>query len=460
MSCTNKDQRTREIHDEVHGELLVLACPVSKVVLSAFKCEANHDTNVDTLNVPAFTAKALQTCAKSLGIKVQAEDGKAIYKNKGQVADRIVRKVMSLFSSVCGECSEHYHRRLSAAPSLLSCHRCFRGSHDCDALKAKLQPFLDLGIDRHIGSVWLCQDCFSQSAAAKPYVVSQKKGTPKEEESVVAEPLAHQDQDLPDGDAEDDFKVIAEEDEDSKPEVASSEPAKEKSETSTGDLNDSKGFQTTPPNQRSDTCNGYKHGNCPHGLNGKRVVDGAKCSKAHPHHCYRWRKAGSDSSRGCTEGKNCRYFHPIVCKLSAKGQRCDREGCSYMHVQLAPRLKKKSTISDQKTASRTALYAKSARGRAKKDTKVTMIQEKDFYRALQSQQEELQKGLKDLRELVVSFQPPTPFPCRQWPDIMTAPQPQPQPLTSSQAQAHFLPQGRKMMPIWNEVLQTFVPSSY
>ena len=64
----------------------------------------------------------------------------------GPILAKMPCTIMSLFSSVCGECSEHYHRRLSAAPSLLSCHRCFRGSHDCDALKAKLQPFLDLGI--------------------------------------------------------------------------------------------------------------------------------------------------------------------------------------------------------------------------------------------------------------------------------------------------------------------------
>ena len=438
MSCSSKDPRIREVHDQVLGELLTLACPVSKVVLSAFKCEADHETNVKLLNSPSFSALAVKTCAsESLSIKVHAEDGKAIYKNKGQVADRIVRKVMSLFSSVCGECAEPYHRRISSAPSLTSCYRCFRGSHDCDAMKAKLEPFLAL--DRPTGAVWLCQDCSSLSAAAKPYVITQKVDTPKLE-TTVGEPPVDQDQeqDLPEGPPDtDDFGGITDEAE-GPPKSVVEEP-----QTNNGDSIDSKGFMTTPPNQRSDTCKGYKHGNCPHGVSGRKVVDGAKCSDAHPHYCFKWRKAGNDPKRGCTEGKKCRYFHPIVCRLSSKGQRCEKEGCSYIHLQTAPKRKRKSTVSNQTTSS-TALYAKSARGRAKKDTKVTMMQEKDFYRALRSQQEELQKGLKDLRDLVVSFQPPSTFPCPQWPSMMTAPASQVQPLTSSQA--HFLSQVMKGVP--------------
>lgn len=219
------------------------------------------------------------------------------------------------------------------------------------------------------------------------------------------------------------------------PKVDSSKPGEDKSKTNNGD-NDSKGFKTTPPNQRTGVCPGYRHGNCPHGLNGRKRIDGAKCSKAHPSYCYKWRKAGSDPIRGCTEGRNCRYFHPIVCKLSAKGQRCEKEECSYLHLQRAPK-KRKSTVS-HRTGPSPAPPAKSARDRTKKDTKVTMMQEKDFYRALQSQQEELQKGLKDLRELVATFQPPLPLPCSQWPNLMQMAVPQAPPLMSSQAQ--FFPQ--------------------
>jgi len=222
-------------------------------------------------------------------------------------------------------------------------------------MKAKLEPFLAL--DRPTGAVWLCQDCFSVTAAAKPYAITQKVDSSKEE-STVEEPVVEQEQDLTEGQPEEESAMVHDEvKEVPNPKVDSSKPGEVKSETNNGD-NDSKGFKTTPPNQRPGVCPGYRHGNCPHGLNGRKRIDGAKCSKAHPSYCYKWRKAGSDPIRGCTEGRNCRYFHPIVCKLSAKGQRCEKEECSYLHLQRAPK-KRKSTVS-HRTGPSPAPPAKSA----------------------------------------------------------------------------------------------------
>ena len=37
-----------------------------------------------------------------------------------------------------------------------------------------------------------------------------------------------------------------------------------------------------PPNQMTDVCTKYRHGNCPHGRSGNRMVNGSNCGKRTP----------------------------------------------------------------------------------------------------------------------------------------------------------------------------------
>jgi hypothetical protein len=448
MPCKSKVKvGTKTVHDLVLGELRELGDNVSKVVLSGFRCCRADEVNVAALSSPTYNASALRTCASYLGIKVLTKAGKNVHRNKGEVADRIVRKVKSFFSSTCGDCLESYYTRISTPPSLLTCHHCFRQSHDCTAMQEKFEPLLCLDI---AGMVWLCQDCEQQTAADPVVVPKAKKDDSTDRESVAAKaeepptPAEAKDEKKVDceidGDVESDVDVIEE--------VA--KPTEEKKPEEKDSL---KGFQTLPPNKRTDTCPLYRSGSCPHGMSGSRLVNGAKCSKPHPHVCYTHRKFGTDPTRGCTKGKSCPYFHQTICKLSAKRQKCDRESCTLVHLRSAPKTKKAKAPTSQ--AAKKLMTANSARYKQKKDTKVTVLGEKDFQKALLSQQKEYRQEMKNLRDLITqmkTFPTPALYP-QEWPSINAPPA---LAIPPTQAQQQFL---RSLKPVWNPTLQTFVPST-
>lgn len=443
MPCKSKVKvGTNTVHDLVLGELRELGDNVSKVVLSGFRCCRTDEVNIATLSGPTYTASALRTCASYLGIKVLTKAGKNVHRNKGEVANRIVRKVGSFFSSTCGDCLEPYYTRISTPPSLLTCHQCFRQSHDCTAMQEKFEPLIRLDI---AGMVWLCQDCEQQIAAVPVVVPKAKKDVPADVTAKAEEPPAE---------VEDEEKVDGEIDEDVESDVDVIEEVTKLPEEKKPKEKDSlKGFQTLPPNKRTDTCPLYRCGSCPHGMSGTRLVNGAKCSKPHPHVCYTHRKFGTDPSRGCTKGKLCPYFHQTICKLSAKRQKCDRESCTLVHLRSAPKTKKAKAPPSQ--AAKKLMTANSARYTQKKDTKLTVLGEKDFQKALRSQQKEYRQEMKNLRDLITqmkTFPAPALYP-QEWPG-MTAPPALAIP--PSQAQQQFL---RNLKPVWNPTLQTFVPST-
>ena len=200
-----------------------------------------------------------------------------------------------------------YRNRFSNPTSLLVCHSCFQGSHDCDNMKTKAEAFLSL--DKALGIVWLCQHCLPLNDAAKLYYEDDEEDSKeRDEHDTVNEVITEQVS----------VTVGAEVD---KPHSQIESPIVNKQDV------------TIPPNQRNDICRGYRHGNCPHGLTGKREVNGASCSKAHPRICYRYRKYGSEGPKACTKGMDCNFFHPVICKLSLKKQKCTKTNCTHIHMR-------------------------------------------------------------------------------------------------------------------------------
>lgn len=85
-------------------------------------------------------------------------------------------------------------------------------------------------------------------------------------------------------------------------------------------------------------CYRYKQGKCPHGKTGNRIVNGQKCSFAHPRKCIRYCRFGQDRDQGCNGP--CDYFHPILCRYSVKYRKCYTETCTYAHLAGTERYKK------------------------------------------------------------------------------------------------------------------------
>ncbi|KAL5271626.1 hypothetical protein ACHWQZ_G002039 [Mnemiopsis leidyi] len=80
-------------------------------------------------------------------------------------------------------------------------------------------------------------------------------------------------------------------------------------------------------------CDAYKRRQCPHGLTGKRLIDGQPCKFKHPPRCFRWCKHGDNQRLGCTKGNDCKYLHPKLCRNSVLKRYCPNQDCSYHHLK-------------------------------------------------------------------------------------------------------------------------------
>lgn len=438
------------VHDRVIGALIGDACHVSKLVLSAYKCEVKDETNVSTLSSNSFGLETLATCATYLGFSVFDVDGKKIFKNKVEVADRIVKKIKSYFSSTCSDCLESYHRTPKDPPSLRTCYRCFRGSHDCDTLKEKFKKPMSELEGCAPGIIWLCHGCLMMADATKLY--GRKKVNSKVDNSQPAAESTAEGQDTL---AEEVIEEEEEEEEELDLTKVKSEPPVKKPLVDDEDDDDA-GFQTVSPNQLSDVCVKYRHGNCPHGWSGKRKAGPVKaCSKQHPPVCWKFRKFGSKAKGGCKLGKKCTKFHPIVCKISASGESCTRRDCSRIHLLSAPKMTPGSQTPTHTGFAPNTASTKSnpVQNQQKRDSKLTVMTEKDFQYALLGQRDEFRREMKELRELVTSAMYPSPalYPAG-WPQMGQMTAPKASPMTSTQ-DYQPIPQVRTVIPQWNDTFR-------
>ena len=139
-----------------------------------------------------------------------------------------------------------------------------------------------------------------------------------------------------------------------------------------------------------------------------------------PRTCFKYMKYGADQQRGCTQGLECNWFHPVICQTSLQKLRCKKEVCSLIHLYTARKAKKDNTgrfPSEHKSSQRSngPSVGNSTRDRVKKDTKLTLMKEKDFLQALLIQQEQFLREMKDL-VIQTRYQSPLTHP-NEWPAV-------------------------------------------
>lgn len=275
----------------VIGGLLNNATPAAQKALKAYNFNAKHKKNLDNM-VKYDAKKELEPCAEYLGLKVRDGD-KKLYKNKSVLCDRMILKIESLFDTHCNDCSETYRNTLDDQPPF-ECRLCMQGSHNCQILRDRKNFYESTHANIPGGCVWICSGCLKKNDLTLK--ASQKAETKPDEEV-------------------DDEETETGEEEDKD---ARGSPRRDKSEN-TGDS--------------GKICEEYKKRKCPHGLTGKREIDGKACPDQHPQRCRRYCGYGNDKKRGCKHGKNCRFYHPRLCKNSLRNKMCLNKECTFTHLK-------------------------------------------------------------------------------------------------------------------------------
>ena len=96
-------------------------------------------------------------------------------------------------------------------------------------------------------------------------------------------------------------------------------------------------LQARYPKPSYTICENYKKGNSPHGRLGLDEVDEEQCRNLHPKKCFRWIKAGNHKDHGCTKGRDCEFYHPVLCKNSVRYRRCMNQTCTFTHLRFTKR---------------------------------------------------------------------------------------------------------------------------
>lgn len=204
-------------------------------------------------------------------------------KTKVEKAADIINVLCSISPVQCRKCTKPY---ISTSPenteATLKCLLCGRKSHaDC---------YKDYTVDNTVGIVFLCDPCLTTS-----------------ETTMMLENLNSK-QEKPDQKAEE-------------------RPNHHDGVTEI--VGNTENTQHTATNDG--ICPMYKENSCPHGLTGKRHIEGLPCSYKHPPKCFY--HIGKYGSGGCRYSeKRCPYFHPTLCENSVKLQMCLNKECKRYHL--------------------------------------------------------------------------------------------------------------------------------
>lgn len=280
----------------IFGGLLLRAGELAKKVLTAYSITGSRTANIKAIS--KFTIDFLEACAEFLEIELADSDSNKVF-TKDTLVARILFAIEALLPAPCKECSLWYNVDIEPQdPPAFQCYTCFRKSHGCDAMK-KVQETLS-NISLSSGHIWLCSNCHGRHNPINPRKTKVKHSS--EVPSQVAsqapseQPSRH--------DAEDETPVLDKEDLTRKLEKA----AKQR------------------------VCARYAKGKCPHGLRGAKVVNGATCPDNHPRKCKKYCGYGDKGPKGCKQGSDCRYYHPILCRGSVTKQLCTNKDCTFVHM--------------------------------------------------------------------------------------------------------------------------------
>ena len=287
--------------DVAIGELLRSADPLSKTVLSTYRHDKDHSVNLAAISSSKFKNEVLERCAEFLNLSTRTAGGDKIFKNKSQMADKIILKIESYFENTCDECNQAYQHHITDEETpKIACILCLQGAHNCDPMNQKLDPLLALSDSFPKGMVWICKGCREKNDT-RPHTCSTNA---PDNRNKAAKDTGNQ----------------------------KSDDDKQK------DDGDDEPFQSPRRDRLTigrtydlDICPLYKKAKCPHGITGKRVIEGKACPKSHPKRCIQYCRYGTNKKGGCTKGTSCSYYHPILCRHALVNKRCTREGCTFTH---------------------------------------------------------------------------------------------------------------------------------
>ena len=284
--------------DEAIGELLRLADEaqdnISKKIISAYKKDVAHQTNITNMSSSKYRLSELETCAEFLKIPLINDTcGKKLFPNKAALSDRLIIKIESLFPQKCQECESDYCSSLANADeTLFECFLCTQLSHNCELIRNKHAKLAEITLQN--GMTWLCEGCHRKNNYYGKKVIINLNNNPNSTNGLTTSGENKNGQE-------------------GSPIITNSD-------------------EVVDLTKQTEICQNYKHGKCQYGINGNKLVDGLKCKFKHPKRCIRFCRFGNSHQAGCAYGTSCRWFHPILCRFSVRYGNCSNDKCTYVHL--------------------------------------------------------------------------------------------------------------------------------
>lgn len=177
------------------------------------------------------------------------------------------------------------------------CYLCQRPSHG--------PCYQDTDINPEVGVIFLCSECISVKVANELA------------ENLQKQPDAENLQKQPDAATDSDSNQIDKD---------KSAPTEKPNEETT--VNNGNKEEITYNHQQD--CPQYLKRICPHGLTGRRLINGKPCPFKHRKLCTFYTQYGPS---GCRYKNNCRYLHPDICQNSLKLKMCLNRSCQELHIR-------------------------------------------------------------------------------------------------------------------------------
>ena len=221
----------------------------------------------------------------------------------------MILKIETLFDIDCALCKETYCNELTDEP-LLKCRLCLQGSHNCVAMIEKAKALNQLIQDGTLppGTSWQYFGCDKKNDTSLQQVLTAK---PTSSAEAALHPI------------KEDAEAEVENNED---DANDRESPRRGREENRDDINENEATS-------SKICKEYTMRRCPHGLTGKRLIQGKKCPFQHPIRCRYYSQYGNDRHQGCKKMKDCTFYHPKLCRDSVSQRCCLNKECGYVHLK-------------------------------------------------------------------------------------------------------------------------------
>ena len=155
-------------------------------------------------------------------------------------------------------------------------------------------------------------------------------------------------------------------------------------------------------------CQLLRRGVCPYGISGRTPIGGQICEFSHLKRCQPYCKYGTDPTNGCDKGRECNLLHPILCRYALKSKMCTNLKCKFTHLKGTRRYRSRANVEPHED------YEGQYYGRGNDlpqpgNTHQLPIRnpnynapsqlEKPFLEQLANQMKEMQKEMRDMKEM-------------------------------------------------------------